>query len=55
MFGVMPSWTDVCGAVLVLVTVISIPFENLINSKLCPINLVEENSKKDDDKKISKP
>ena len=35
MFGVMPTWTDMLGAGLVLVTVISIPFENFINSKLC--------------------
>ena len=34
MFGVMPTWTDMLGAGLVLVTVISIPFENFINSKL---------------------
>ena len=36
MFGVMPTWTDMLGASLVLVTVVSIPFEKFINSKLCP-------------------
>ena len=42
MFGVMPTWTDMLGAGLVLVTVISIPFEKFINSKLCPVTSEEE-------------
>ena len=41
MFGVMPTWTDMLGAGLVLVTVISIPFEKFINSKLCPVTSEE--------------
>ena len=32
----MPTVTDMAGAGLVLVTVISIPFEKFVNSKLCP-------------------
>ena len=42
MFGVMPTWTDMLGAGLVLITVISIPFEKFINSKLCPLSSEEE-------------
>ena len=32
----MPTVTDMAGAGLVLVTVISIPFEKFVNSKPCP-------------------
>jgi len=42
MFGVMPTWTDMLGAGLVLLTVISIPFEKFINTKLCPVTSEEE-------------
>ena len=42
MFGVMPTWTDMLGAGLVLLTVISIPFEKFINMKLCPVTSEEE-------------
>ena len=46
-FGVMPTWTDMLGAGLVLVTVISIPFEKFINSKLCHVASEEECDKQD--------
>jgi len=47
MFGVMPTWTDMLGAGLVLVTVISIPFEKFINSKLCPVASEEDCDEQD--------
>ena len=35
MFDKMPSWTDMCGAALVLGTVVIITFESQITSASC--------------------
>ena len=42
MFDKMPSWTDMCGAALVLGTVIIITFETQITSATCPNNAKSE-------------
>ena len=35
LFGVMPTWSDLLGAGLISGIVVTIPFENMITSKLC--------------------
>ena len=46
LFGVMPTWSDLLGAGLVLGIVVTIPFENIITNKLCSAPQKEETAQK---------
>ena len=54
MFDVMPMWTDMMGAALVLITVIVITFEKQITgarlSFCCPSSSKDEQDKRDKEK-----
>ena len=46
MFGVMPTWSDLLGAGLVFGIVVTIPFENIITSRLCSAEEKEDKAEK---------
>ena len=44
MFGTVPTWTDLLGAAITLLTVLSIPLESAITRRLCPATSEDEES-----------
>lgn len=54
LFGVMPTWSDLLGAGLVFGIVVSIPFENIITSKLSCVSQEEDKAQKTHEKKEDK-